>query len=400
MSDSSERRVFGLDLLRAAAIASVVLAHAGLQGLLFDAVSRVAPPLAPYAGWATLVAHGGVVGVELFFVLSGFLIGGILLRGAEDFSEPRGLPRFYLRRWFRTLPLFWLALLGNVLFEYWFRHRTLTVGEVASHGVFLRNFAHITLTFFPESWSLAVEEWFYLLFPAVLWLGLRAKRVRYDHVFLATAAAFFVFSAGLRTWAALQPGANWVLGQRCIVIYRFDALMTGVIAAWIAHRFPATWHRRAAYCFVAGLIVTAVAYGLFFDFAKTGASVAPDSFFARTYRFDLLSLGFALLLPLASTWRPSRETIVHTVIRKIALWSYALYLVHWPLFQFFNSPRFAAWQQSWPQSAALYAVKVLLPVALSAVLFHFYEAPCTRWRDRFSGRGPRHAATPIAAERL
>ena len=83
-------RVFGLDLLRALAITGVVGAHAS---------SLVIPHL-PW--WFNIISHGGFYGVELFFVLSGFLIGRILVGTGEQVREMASLATFYIRRWFRT----------------------------------------------------------------------------------------------------------------------------------------------------------------------------------------------------------------------------------------------------------------------------------------------------------
>ena len=105
----SAGRVFGLDLLRAAAIQMVIYAHAFV--VLYP---HFGEPLG-YFG------HGGFYGVELFFVLSGFLIGQILLRTGADFARAGNVAFFYVRPWFRTLPLFFLFLFVNVIFERLFR---------------------------------------------------------------------------------------------------------------------------------------------------------------------------------------------------------------------------------------------------------------------------------------
>ncbi len=161
MTNVDTRRVFGLDCLRALAILSVLFAH-GI-GLLY--------PQMP--AWFGLFGHGGFYGVELFFVLSGFLIGRILIRYDSNLGNQGTVAVFYIRRWFRTLPLFWLFVILNVLLEFQVKDHPVSLGEVLEHGFFLRTFATYHPVFFPESWSLAIEEWFYLLFPAAIWLGLR-----------------------------------------------------------------------------------------------------------------------------------------------------------------------------------------------------------------------------------
>src|SRR5262249_13567018 len=99
---SSEERVFGLDLMRAIAIALVLVCH---SWALSDVPSY----------WGEGIASVlGVLGVELFFVLSGFLIGNILLRQFEHGVDVGEMFSFWRRRWFRTLPAYYLYLLINI----------------------------------------------------------------------------------------------------------------------------------------------------------------------------------------------------------------------------------------------------------------------------------------------
>ncbi len=231
MKGASEARVFGLDFLRALAISGVLCAHS--FSLLYTHL-----PV-----WFGLLGHLGFYGVELFFVLSGFLIGRILIRSGSALRNADKVGAFYLRRWFRTLPLFWLFVLLNVLLETQVKNHSLSLGEILEHGFFLRTLVTYHPAFFPESWSLAIEEWFYLLFPAAIWLGLRLTK-SFLPVFLTAAAAFFLFSTVGRMVSALQPDATWTQWQRLIVIYRFDGLMIGVAAAWISLRWPDHWRAR------------------------------------------------------------------------------------------------------------------------------------------------------------
>lgn len=362
--------MFGLDLLRAAAILAVLGAHA----------SVVLYPHMPM--WFGLVGHGGFYGVELFFVLSGFLIGQILLRENLALSHANRLGTFYLRRWFRTLPLFWLFLAINVALELQFRQHRVGAAETLSHGLFLRTFATNDLTFFPESWSLAIEEWFYLLFPAALWLCLQFWK-RFDRVFLSVAAVFFLFSTIGRMIGAPAARATWAEWQREIVIYRFDALMTGMFAAWIAVRTPGGWGKHRVLCAIGGVLLLGAMYSTLWKFDAGRLDFGDDNFFARTFRFNLVSIGFALLLPWASSWKVVNENACSFSIRRIALWSYALYLVHLPAFELAMRFLLPAWRTSALSAAALFALLVVIAITISALLYHFFESPCTRLRNRF-----------------
>src|SRR5437764_473717 len=312
-------RVFGLDLLRAAAIMMVICSHGFV--VLY---AHFGDPLGFFG-------HGGFYGMELFFVLSGFLIGQILIGAGADVSLAGNVAFFYACRWFRTLPLFFLFLIINVVFQRLFRAHAVNFREALSHGLFLRNLAGFHMTFFPESWSLAIEEWFYLLFPAALWIGLKFTK-RFGAVFLFTAFLFLAFSTVARLVAAPDPASTWSEQLRMVVIYRFDALMIGMIGAWLSLRYPQPWRRVALVAALAGVLLLLAMYATLWKFENGQLAFGDDSFFARTFRFSFVSLGFALLLPWASAWKLAGENFGSTAVRRIALWSYGLYLVHLPVF--------------------------------------------------------------------
>ena len=135
-------RNFGLDLIRAVAILTVVFAHG-------DILIRKFFPGAPFL-WV-------IDGVDLFFVLSGFLIGTILIRIFDGPKYTIGvILNFWKRRWFRTLPNYYLILFVNVIIVL---VATGGFGEFSlDYVVFLQNFRKPHPYFFEVAWSLAIEE--------------------------------------------------------------------------------------------------------------------------------------------------------------------------------------------------------------------------------------------------
>lgn len=369
-SPSEHGRVFGLDLLRASAILMVICAHGFVV-------------LYPHFGdGLAVLGHGGFYGVELFFVLSGFLIGQILIRTGVELARAGNIAFFYVRRWFRTLPLFFLFLVINVVFERFFRAHAVGVGEALSHGFFLRNLTALRMTFFPESWSLAIEEWFYLLFPAALWLGLKLMK-RFDAAFLSAAFSFLAFSTIARLLVAPNPAATWSEELRMVVIYRFDALMIGMLGAWLSIRSPQFWRRSAFVCVLGGVVLLLAMYATLWKIENGHLAFGDDSYFARTFRFSLVSIGFALLLPWASNWKLAGENFASTAVRKIALWSYGLYLVHLPVFVLVSRAGLGPDAGlSLAPALGSFALQIAGAIVISALLYRFFESPFTRLREK------------------
>ena len=146
--------------------------------------------------------------------------------------------------------------------------------------------------------------------------------------------------------SASNPNATWAEWQRMIVIYRFDGLMIGVFAVWISLRYPYYWRATAWLSALAGVVLLVAMYATLWKVVDHRLALGDDSYFARTFRFTFVSLGFAMLLPITSLWQLNRESVLSSGIRYIALWSYALYLVHMPVFEVVTRYLFTGWKTS------------------------------------------------------
>ena len=373
MSNPSQR-IIGLDVLRCAAIFGVLGAH----GLVF-LYPHVGP--IPIGDWSFLIGylgHLGFYGVELFFVLSGFLIGRILLRVGEDLNQSRELFRFWTRRWFRTLPAYFLFLLINLAVVLWVFPQVVPWDRFLTYPIFTQNFAAYGVFFFPESWSLAVEEWFYLLFPTALWVMFRL-RLKTTAAFLAAGVGFTLFSTWMRWQLSADPAVVWAVEPRVVTLARFDALMMGIFAAWWSLHFADSFRRLRLPLAVIGLVILGYAYGTLF--APEGSH---DRWFTHVFRFNVVSIGFALLLPWGQHFRSMGSSALDSAIRNLACWSYSMYLSHMLVLRFLSErwlPNFAeSAVQGWWALGLFWG----LTIGLSAIVYRGFEYPLTSLRDRFS----------------
>ena len=167
--------ISALDGLRAFAIIAVIFHHCGEYYLL---------PIHPDSLLLRDVVESLGMGVDLFFVLSGFLITGILL---DALGKPYFFKRFYWRRGLRIWPLYYLFLAGVLLVH---RQMFSRIG-VAPFALYYRNFLgpdHASDIYIGQFWSLCVEEQFYLVWPVVLFF--LPKRWRLPLIMLLIAGAF------------------------------------------------------------------------------------------------------------------------------------------------------------------------------------------------------------------
>ena len=153
---SSSGSIFGLDFLRAIAILMVLFGHCML----------IYPPSQSLIAQVGLFC--GFLGVEVFFVLSGFLVGRILYRMySEDDFTVNSILNFFKRGAFRLLPNYYLVLILNLIISFIIGY---AVSDWWKYFIFLQNFSSTMLPFFPESWPIPIGVFAFLLFPMTLYL--------------------------------------------------------------------------------------------------------------------------------------------------------------------------------------------------------------------------------------
>ena len=320
----------------------------------------------------------GWIGVDLFFVLSGYLIAGILL----DCVGRRHYYRdFVVRRSFRIFPLYYACLvlycvlcyLGGLINVRDF----LTNGSAWWYLIYLGNIQTFLQNSWPGAailtplWSLQVEEQFYLSFPLVVKLGRRK---------LAWILAGCVIGAPL-----LRVALTLFLPQNTMGVYtltpcRMDALAMGGLVALAAREWPARLKGRwIGWLTAVSAIAVVVFCILWID--------TPWSLAMRTVGFTALDLAFTGVLMMLIGWR--QPLLLRLCRMRILVWvgtiSYGLYLLHLPA-RVISRRWLAPLLGIGPSGSRAFFVNIGLAIAMAWVSWAFFESPILRLRERFIGR--------------
>jgi peptidoglycan/LPS O-acetylase OafA/YrhL len=358
-----ENRVFGLDWLRALAILGVLLTHAQLA---YSPERR---------GWlGSFASISGVLGVELFFVLSGFLIGSILLSLELRFQQIKVLPLFWQRRWFRTIPNYLLFLILNVAAALFIIK---PIPNIFSYIIFSQNWLWPHPDFFNQAWSLAVEEWFYLLFPISLYLLTKTFK-SFNRAFIVSAGIFIFIPSLIRIRWALMGVVDWDENFRKIMFIRLDAIMYGVVAAWIKKTFPQLWGKQKFLFFVISLLTIYLSWSYVFS-----ENINAD-FFAKTFLFSTTSIGLAFLLPTFDQWKNPSKDFFSNTFRLIALWSYSLYLCNLLVIQVIQFINEYFKVTSFALQTLFFFLFFAISLITASVIYTYFEKPLTDLRNYFS----------------
>ena len=359
-------RTFGLDIMRAVGILMVIEEHS------YHLIADYFPKgfmFMPYMDK-----------ISFFFVLSGFLVGNILINIYNRATFGTGdLMRFWARRWIRTVPLYLLVITGLVILRYAFTR----VGFVFPwrEFIFFQNFYYPEADpyyFYPEGWSLAVEEWFYLLVPAVIFIAhlLFSKFINKKQLLLSVILTIIIGSTTLRIYRALHtPDMSiytWNIWFYKIVVLRLDTIMFGFLAAFVKHYYQSLWERYKNVClyiFIAGMAVIIAGHTFW----------AAHNFWLKT--FFLTQTGIIMML-----WLPKLDSIKAGkgrwawLITYLSNLTFVLYLLN-------RTPILKSMMQLFPaknlpMAIAEYLVYFILLFATATLMHKYLERPIIDLRKR------------------
>ena len=372
-SHAIESRIPSLDGLRGIAILLVLLLHFGQFGHGLPAPTVLADKVFIHA------ARTGWMGVDLFFVLSGFLITGILY---DTKGSPRYFRQFYARRVLRIFPLYYVALALFLIIlpamrpEHWVL-RDLTT-DAAWYWTYLYNVKVAVDGFRPSSalghfWSLAVEEQFYLVWPiAVLWLGRK-------HLLVACVIAV----VGALVCRLALSSTGYVVLPDVLTPARMDALAVGAFIAVVA-RSPnglGVMRRWAVPVAIAAALPLAV-------LLRYNVALA-------TVSHTLVALLFGAILVIGLTVSPVGvlgTTVASPILRFFGRYSYALYVFHHPLLWF--KPVFSlafvptVFGSQIPAYLLWLVISIGASVAIALVSWHLLEKQFLKMKKLFPYEQP------------
>ena len=364
-------RVFGLDLLRAIAITLVVVSHCTF--IFYETSNN--PIL-------TSIRSLGAIGVDLFFVLSGFLIGGILLKQINnDKIDFKDFLKFWKRRWFRTLPNYFLVLIINILI-------IISIGEslpskILLYFSFLQNVTSPHPDFFTEAWSLSIEEYSYLILPFILFLSLRffsrndPKHKVFIRVTIALILIQFLFKIKYYLEVNVDSYKDWSSTFRKVVIYRLDVIYYGFILVYYYSNNPNFFKKNSKTLLVISFLTLIFTHLSIYIF-----EILPQTFLAF-YVFaylPIIAICCALVFPYILKLKSNG--VYQKSIYFMSTRSYAIYLINYSMLLLNFKKILTLESMSLFLKIIVVLVFLILSLGLSDLLYRYFEKPILNYRDR------------------
>lgn len=385
---AEQNRIYALDGLRAFAIISVMLCHSSLFFMPIDLnIGSIHFENLLYNGWS---------GVDLFFVLSGFLITSQLLGKS---SSPQSIKKFYIKRFFRIAPAYYTVLLFVAPIRAFskFSPDTFSIADWMVSGLlyylFLQDFISTPEKIDDVFWTIPVEIHFYMLCPILIYFLCKTDKTSIQ---IVSITLFFILYLTFKYISAIQifayqsaPSELYFENFYSKFYYSLDGLLGGFFCAFL-------WHNKKishffnihfiSYTLILTGVLMYIALGLPENIRQ--APIFPLKLIVISV---LHTLAFCfILLGVVGNNNKISKTLSHPILKFIATLSYCLYLTHFLTYIFqerillYTLPMTKNITFSWILSLPFYFG---LSFCLAYLLHVFVEKPCidwskTRWNDK------------------
>jgi len=354
-----EKRIFGFDLLRVVAIFCVIHGHGRhlLNGTLLEKFPWINLP------------HG----VDIFFVLSGFLIGYSFIVNANKTNNRLTFinsQNFWKRSFLRILPNYYVLLIINYIFV----NEGILNGSTEKFNIllfftFTQNLFYPFYDFFWESWSLATQVWFYLLFPVILMSFGKIFKLKYSIIIISLFFLIIPIIYRISISSLEYDSFWWDVNFRKVAISRIDCIFYGVIAAWVRFYYKELWNKYAIQSFIIGFLLF-----LFIVYTPKEQNLTYLNIFYLSTSPIYISLWFPLIDKLKDT-----KSLIGRLITHISILSYAMYLINLMVIQILDK-HYADMLSS--QASLKYLFYWMTTIVFSYLLYILIEWPISTYGNR------------------
>ena len=340
-------RKIGLDILRALAVILILFRHSNLDN--------------------NLISHFGWLGVDLFFVLSGFLISNMLFVEHKKNKSIR-VKRFLLRRLFKIFPPFYFFMLSTILYHVINNSMIFNWNQVLSEIFYLQNYLpNVWL----HTWSLAVEEHFYLFISFTALFLSKKHLLRKKNILISSLLLLLVLSFMMRFYVSYPHRYDDFYGFTQTHL-RFDGIITGILVSYLYNftKWVNLILKRKLLMFMTAILL--ITPGFYFP---------GGGFFMNTIGLTLVNLGFStlVLLSLAAEQYLQNNTrkcgkVLLKSISFIGVNSYSIYLWH------LNSKSiiYLAFSYNTQFMTVMY---ILFSIIVGVIMSYIIEKPSIKLRD-------------------
>ena len=320
-------------------------------------------------------------GVSIFFVLSGFLIGDILLKTlGSKYLSTKSLIYFWVRRWFRTITNYLFVLVLLIVLNSCFTNH-FSVWVIKKYFLFCQNLFYCHPGFFPDAWSLSIEEWFYLIIPFCLFLCILILKASVKSSVLFTAITMILVVSLFRYLRFNHIGATsfsyWDLNYRKQVVTRLDSIMYGLLGAYLQYYYKAFWLHYKSILFFCGVMILMISKMMFSKYHFNG------TVYNCVFSFSVNSIATLFLLPYLSTIHKATG-LWFRIVSTISIISYSMYLLNLSVVQYWIIKKIH-WSGFVSNEIAAAYIQYFLywitTILLSILLYKYFELPTTKFRD-------------------
>ncbi len=316
INTNPEKRYFGFDIIRAFSVLLVMQMHFLQHFSQYLGINYFMLPLPDP--------------VDMFFVCSGFLIGYQHLKEVHKLETitTKYTARFLVMRWVRTLPSYYIMLTFLVLLFAVFSHK---LDIPFKNYLFVQSLHENRSKFFRETWTIAIEEWFYFTFPVLFYIITSFLKVNKKKSFLFILLIYIIVCNFLKVYYYYHIFPNHTFDQwtkfREIVILRIDTIAIGLLAAYICYFYNDFWEKNKFRFLPLGIIIYIGSILFYWSWTNKYIDTEFATFYHFTFFYFVSPISIMLCLPYLKTIKFKNTFFNHSILFT-SLISYSIFLLH------------------------------------------------------------------------